>query len=155
MKKVAFLLPLLCTLIQTRAALAMSTDRPWEVFVEQARAEALYDAPTWLRLLHFDSSTNVSKIVSKEFFLDPTGRVSPERELYATIRAYFFPVGRDQNLHPCCRFPARYFWLSQRLNFAAMHVPDLRCSRLEEWAKFSELQSVSLIMVSGYFGNPA
>ncbi|MEM7611055.1 MAG: DUF4105 domain-containing protein [Pseudomonadota bacterium] len=53
-----------------------------------------------------------------------------------------------------CRFPARTTWLAQQLS-----KPEWKdfsnCDRLNVWANFSELESVSLIMISGYFGNPA
>jgi len=110
--------------------------------------------PTWLRLLHYKSvdSQEISLIRSPEFFLSENGQSSASAELNATMAAFLSPPGDDANEHAQCRFPARFLWLSTKLEFPG---PTLHCSRLERWAKFDQLDSISLMMISGYFGNPA
>ena len=109
----------------------------------------------WLKLLHYDRHGQRSEIVSDDFFLSPTGKTAPAAELQATLAAYFESWPADTNLHVRCRFPARYFWLSQQIDLPGYVVREPRCGRLEKWAMLDRLRSVSLLLVSGYFGNPA
>lgn len=141
------------------------------LLVEKAKDMKLYSDPTWLRLLHFRVTPHVAKhsdIISPEFFnaydkskhakLPPklaTRSITAKQELIATLKAFQMPVQKDHNLHAQCRFPARFFWLNKKLHFQKNYQPKVQCDRLNKWAKFQSLDSVSLIMVSGYFGNPA
>lgn len=125
----------------------------------------LYKKPTWLRLLHFDAQWKqgqASEILSPLFFLShsqSTATIHPKTELQASLRAMFKPANSatngNQNLHAQCRFPARFSWLKQQLQLDLQWLPKVNCDRLEKWAKFSSLDSISLILVGGYFGNPA
>lgn len=83
------------------------------------------------------------------------GRTRPDAELSATIQGYFAPWADNGNEHPRCRFPGRYFWLSRQLPLPDYHLREPRCRNLERWALFHTVRSVSLLLVSGYFGNPA
>ena len=126
--------------------------------IEQARDRALADDPTWRRLLHFDPRASApahSAIVSPRFFLHRQGNQNPALELAATLRAFYAPRQDDHNAHAICRFPARLHWLRTRLLFAEVPLPVVRCDRLHNWARFGQLRSVSVVSVSGYFGNPA
>ncbi len=102
--------------------------------------------PTWLRLLQYEQGE--SAVLSEDFFLSPTGRHDPEAELYATLAAYTAPWPEDPNNHARCRFPARYFWLFQEL-------PPSQCQNFNQWALLDTVHSISLLLVSGYLGNPA
>ncbi|MBI4423004.1 MAG: DUF4105 domain-containing protein [Elusimicrobia bacterium] len=85
----------------------------------------------------------------------PAGRTDPLAELEATLAAYSAPWPKDTNLHARCRFPARYLWLSRQLELPGYSEREGRCVRLERWAALDRLRSASLLLVSGYFGNPA
>lgn len=121
----------------------------------QAQIEELATHPVWLKLLHFKTKKNKSEIQSDDFFLSSNGREDPEAELRATFEAYCAPWPEDTNTHPRCRFPARFFWLSHHIPFPDYALRTPQCSRLEKWALFDKQQSISLLLVSGYFGNPA
>ena len=132
--------------------------------IEQAINQNLAQDLTWLRLIHFRVTPKIaqqSDVLSPEFFLaydknshnEQLGLITPEQELIASLEAFFAEIPRNQNAHAQCRFPARYFWLSQELDLSS--APKPHCERLQNWAKFDSLESVSLLMVSGYFGNPA
>jgi hypothetical protein len=132
----------------------------------EVNEKKLYSDLSWLRLLHFRVKPVISDhsdIISTDFFLaynekqhgKKTLGITAREEMYATIRGFFQPVKSDSDAHPQCRFPARLFWLKKRLHFPKDTLPKVECRRLENWAKFNTLDSVSLIMVSGYFGNPA
>ena len=111
--------------------------------------------PTWLKLLHFEGRLPESVVLTDDFFLSPEGRSDPQSELRATIEAYFLPWQKDIDEHPRCRFPARYYWLSRQLLLPGYALKDPRCRRLSMWALVDRVKSVSLLLVSGYLGNPA
>jgi hypothetical protein len=112
--------------------------------------------PIWLKLLHYKDEQ--SQIESGDFFLSPAGRTDPEAELAATLAAYGEPWPEKANCHARCRFPARYWWLSQQINFSSAKknesVPS-QCQALSRWEVLKTTRSVSFVLVSGYLGNPA
>ncbi|HEX6704296.1 MAG TPA: DUF4105 domain-containing protein [Albitalea sp.] len=118
--------------------------------------ERLAHDPQWLRLLHVGDDGRTSEIHSPEFFLSPEGATNPEAELRATLQALQSPVpASDADGHARCRFPARAWWLQQQGALPALALPHEACARLAAWGRFDRLRSVSLLLVSGYFGNPA
>lgn len=121
----------------------------------ETQTEELAHHPVWLKLLHFDIKQHKSEIHSDDFFLSPHGREDPKAELIATFKAYFDPWPEDANTHPRCRFPARFFWLSQHVSLPNYRLNLPQCTRLRKWVVLDDLQSISLLLVSGYLGNPA
>ncbi|OQY53881.1 MAG: hypothetical protein DRR08_10105 [Candidatus Parabeggiatoa sp. nov. 2] len=112
--------------------------------------------PTWLKLLHYERNTKHSVVLTKNFFISSNGRNNPSAELSATINAYFAPwEPGNMDEHARCRFPARYFWLSQQLPLPNYKIREPKCQKLENWALFERVKSISLLLVSGYLGNPA
>lgn len=109
----------------------------------------------WLRLLHIPHSGRPSDIHSQDFFLSERGRTDAVAELRATLRAYAMPWDGSPDKHARCRFPARYLWLSRHVDLPAYNRRDARCQRFEQWARLDQLQSISVWLISGYFGNPA
>lgn len=122
---------------------------------ETAKRLGLASHPTWLKLLHYEHDGEHSVVLTDSFFLSPDGRNDPEAELTATINAYFSPWDENCNAHARCRFPARYYWLSQQLSLPDYSLREGKCQNLENWALFDNVKSISLLLVSGYFGNPA
>ncbi len=110
--------------------------------------------PTWLRLLKADKTDDRrSAINSADFFVTGNTSASPLEELTALLTSIDTPADvPDRQLR--CRFPARAFWLSHELN-RPLWRDFGHCERLLDWAKLEQLDSISLIMISGYFGNPA
>ncbi len=126
-----------------------------EETIKKAIALKLADDPTWRKLLHYESGKDRSSVLSDTFFLSSNGKVDPEAELVATINAYFEKTDKDANESARCRFPARYYWLSQNMDLPDYHFREDRCNGLEKWALFDRVKSVSVLLVSGYLGNPA
>jgi len=126
-----------------------------EDLIKEAERLDLSEHPTWLQLLHYEPGGAQSVILTDDFFLSPEGRINPKAELVATLRGYFSPWSENGDEHPRCRFPARYFWLSQHLPLPDYNLRDPRCRGLEKWSLLDRVKSVSLLLVSGYFGNPA
>lgn len=111
--------------------------------------------PTWQRLLHIAPGASRSEVRSPDFFLatDHPGEALPE--LQAALTAHAQPWGDRPDDHPRCRFPARYHYLASQGLLPDWREREPRCRKLEQWARLDELRSASLLMVSGYFGNPA
>ena len=123
---------------------------------QQARELELAHHRTWLKLLHMPAHGGHSEIQSNSFFLSPRGQSDPEAELSATLRAYFAPlVEGDSEQHARCKFPARYYWLSQYLQLPGYTLDGFGCERFDRWSLHKHVKSVSIYLVSGYFGNPA
>lgn len=125
--------------------------------VRQALELKLDQHSTWHKLLHYDILLGHSEVLTDTFFISPQGHVDPKQELIATLQAYSVPISSDNESLTAarCRFPARYLWLNQKLNLPEYQFRTPMCSHFERWAKFDEVRSISAIMVSGYFGNPA
>lgn len=111
--------------------------------------------PVWLKLLHYENLDDSSVVRTNVFFLSPNGRRDPDQELVATIDAYFKPFNEQDKNHARCRFPARYYWLSQYLPLPNYNPEDIKCSGIKSWGVLDTVKSVSLLLVSGYLGNPA
>jgi len=97
--------------------------------------------------------------MDKEFFLSDRGQADPQAELEATIEAYFNQeqtIKRefgDKNI--VCIFPARYAWLNDKLGLPDYRCDERRCPALSQWARLDQIETISLVYVSGYLGNPA
>lgn len=115
---------------------------------------ALADDPAWQRLLHVEPGTSHSAIHSPGFFLaGEAGRSDPLRELEATVAALQAqPSGPADNAHAQCRFPARLAWLRARLPLA---LPTVDCPNWRTWSRDGQLEGLSLVLATGYLGNPA
>jgi hypothetical protein len=120
-----------------------------------AKIKKLSQHKVWHRLLHYNSSSSKGEIHTPGFYLSKHGSVDPQAELKATIAGYLEPWEKDGNKHPRCRFPARYFWLNNHISLPEYSLRESRCTKLENWALFDSADSISLLLVSGYFGNPA
>ncbi len=127
----------------------------WSSEISASAIAALAQDDTWRRLLHFSRGAHRSEINSPDFFLSPVGRDDPAAELRATLDAYGAAWTPDPDAHPRCRYPARFLWLSRHVDLPSFDARDPRCQRLEKWALLDRLRSASLLLVSGYFGNPA
>ncbi|SFV60346.1 putative outermembrane protein [hydrothermal vent metagenome] len=111
----------------------------------------------WKQLLYMNNETSKSEVIDTTYFLSKDGNHSARAELQATINAYneSFDTYEDPNQHPICRFPARYFWLNSQISLPDYQVVDPRCSHLEKSLQETKVNSVSLMFVTGYLGNPA
>lgn len=109
--------------------------------------QALADTPQWRLLLQYSPGAGQSDL-KESFFLSETGHRDPQAELAALVTELNTP-GSDVR----CRFPARTLWLSHQLHKPEWQLAE--CKALNEWARLDEVEGISLILVSGYLGNPA
>jgi len=123
--------------------------------ITQKELEVLASDKKWLTLLHYDTKTKKSTILSNDFFLSEKGSSQPIEELRATIKAYDQPFLNNANAHPQCRYPARYLWLSKKVHLDNYEKIPKQCKLLNHWELPSKAHSISLVFVSGFLGNPA
>ena len=154
----------LCLLLTIGHASAWSksaaADPLTQEFVADLQAQAqrlgLAHRRQWQLLLHRPLEGGDSHIVDDEFFLSPEGRRDPSAELLATLLALSKPMSEQEpDTHARCRFPARHLWLLSALGLPSTNQPDARCRALRRWVDFQDIRSLQIILVSGYFGNPA
>jgi hypothetical protein len=130
--------------------------KAFAVNVNDMRLDELSSHSTWLKLLHYEKGTHESSVIDKKFFLASEGGSNPKSELIKTIEAYFKPFDmNDSNQHAQCRFPARYFWLSKHIDLPQYKLINSKCKDLSKWKLLKKTQSISVMFVSGYLGNPA
>ena len=127
--------------------------------LEQVDKLNLSEHKNWHALLHYrrNGLTGVkSEIISPSFFLAENGSNNPEAELKATIRAFNTPPIDSQatDIHPQCKFIARYKWLKQQLDWPT-ELKELPCPKFKQWIDVGKIDSISLIFATGYFKNPA
>ncbi len=58
------------------------------------------------------------------------------------------------NSEKVCEYPARFNWVYRQLHGGPMPFP-LHCKELANWIEGGKVQSVDLLLVSGYLSNPA
>jgi hypothetical protein len=151
--------------VESHAAddVALATPEPsalLEQLLLRADREALYDDPTWLALLHYETHWLPpllrSTALTPSFFLSAEGNHDPRAELHATLRAFLAPgaVVRDGE-HPQCAFVARRHWLSQRLGLGASDLPRVECPDYERWRAGLDARGLTLIFPEGFMNSPA
>lgn len=123
--------------------------------------ETLAQSPTWIKLVHYEESPDSptgwrSAVHTPAFFLDGAhGRTDPQSELQATLQAIATPPKQaSDDEHAQCRFPARTAWLKLQLG-ADLALPAVSCPKWQAWAGNGQIGSVSLVLASGFLGNPA
>ncbi len=114
----------------------------------------------WLALLHYKKNVNgkyTSEADGKAFFISKGGKYDPKEEMTADIAAFLEPEEKydDENMHPQCRFPARYKWLKSSLGSKNELFKDIKCKRFEGWAYLLRPRGMTLVYASGYLNNPA
>ncbi|WP_064605064.1 Lnb N-terminal periplasmic domain-containing protein [Photobacterium sp. J15] len=119
---------------------------------QAALASNLDKHPQWKKLLHYNNGE--SQIESKSFFLDTNGRTDPRKELLATIAAFEKSNSRSSAVPTQCQFPARSLWLKEQLG-KNIQLPTVSCPEFQKWRNENQLESISLVFVTGYLGNPA
>lgn len=117
-------------------------------------------SPTWLRLGHYkesilESGVWESQIHPGDFFLSPSGATDPISELQATVIALNAPPSAEPDNHAQCRYPARLQWLREQLGNEVVFRTDIACPKFNAWTQQNSVQSLSVVLASGFLGNPA
>lgn len=122
-----------------------------------AELEKLAESFAWKKLIQAGKNNTggpLATVLSEGFYLSGTAPLSPLAELQATISAFSTNQLLEQT-PAACRFPARLLWLEKEQPALTANWVRPSCPDLEDTLKLDELEGISLMNVSGYFGNPA
>ena len=123
-----------------------------DVHEYQKKADDLHlaDERYWHLLLHFTGKE--SEIDDPKFFFTKNGKTDPQRELHATIDAFYNETTLDDN-SSACRFPARLEWLKEKLELK--DLPIVTCKKYDEIVKKLDPKSVTLVFPAAHINSPA
>ncbi len=121
--------------------------------IEPTSLLSLAKEKQWQKLIHYHQSSlfsNGSEVDDANFFISPKGKQSAADELTATV---------DQLQHDPsakCRYPARFTWLAQQLNWNTS-VDDLLddCPELAQWYQTINPEKASIIFPASYINSPS
>jgi len=120
-------------------------------YINKAIDLKLYNNRYWHLLLHMDN--NISEIDDANFFFSKDGAINPKSELISTLKAFYSDINSsDENSSSICRFPARYYWLKEKLDFPSS---SLECKEYQKILKRVDPQSVTLVFPSAHINSPA
>ena len=122
----------------------------------EAREKKLSSSDDWHKLLHYKPallSGYKSQADDRRFFNAEDGRYSPEHELDATIAALLSET--DEEIHPQCRFPARFYWLGQQLGLDDSRFTVHTCSEMQAWYEELKPYSVDMIFPAAFINGPS
>jgi hypothetical protein len=105
--------------------------------------------PTWLGLLQVQQGRKTGVV---SFYWSDSTQSTAYEELLASWAAMQDPVQRRTL---ACRFPARFYFISQRLERVDAKAELLACERLVASIQLDRLEGLSLVLVGSYFSNPA
>jgi hypothetical protein len=130
-----------------------------ELLVAKALELRLYEDPYWRLLGHYRPrwiSGYKSMIDDPAFFCAPDGKYNPKAEMMATIAAFFEPPPEDPEArHPMCRFPARFAWLDEHLNFNREIMPVSKCEPYDQVYAYLKPAKLTLVFPAAYMNSPA
>lgn len=128
-----------------------------ESLVERANGLNLSEARFWHLLVRYQDGLSgfESEADNDAFFFAKDGKTNPRAELEATIRNLLstdIPAG--QEVHPQCRFPARFKWLWKQLQLGNESVPMMRCPEVLKFMRTMQPNRVVLVFASAYLNAP-
>lgn len=120
-------------------------------FKNNFNLDSILSTKEWNQLISYKN--NKSEINDSKFFLSEQGNINPKEELLATLNNYSsIEVNNDSAV---CKFPARYLFLSNFVDFKDYKMINSNCSSLKNWEFLNKTESISIMLVSGYISNPA
>jgi len=128
--------------------------------ISEAAARGLHEERYWHLLLKYRKTTfggYESEADGMGFFNSPAGKTDPEKELAATLASFFTAPEdlKENSEHPQCDFPARFKWLSRKLDFDFELLPREPCDRLTRWRGILDPVGVTVVFASHFLNNPA
>lgn len=139
------ILSCLLLLLSTCAAQAQAQAQDWKTLANDRE---------WQALLHVNRGATAhdrgeSYVDDDKFFLASNGKENPQAELEADAAA-MQPAASPQR----CRFPARYFFLADRLGWKE-DAPLAHCSEYLEWRSQIPSARAVLVFPASYLNSPS
>lgn len=129
-----------------------------DAVIRNATEKNLSSHPTWHALLHYTENSIWPGVTSEAdaelFFLAIDGKVNPQAELEASIRA-FARVDLEGDDHPQCLFIARFRWLDSMLGLDSRVFKRAVCAQYEEWKNEIAPTRTALVFPSAFLRNPS
>ena len=126
--------------------------------IKSANAQKLAEHPVWKALMLYKKGLlgTRSEVDSADFFLSDSGATNAQSELLATLAAFFsdLPV-KPSKYSPQCRFPGRFYWLNQQLNFDGNRLPVKACADLHTYYKAMDPSSLTVVFPSTHPNSPS
>ena len=148
-------------LILLTTSLPLSANsRVIDLLIDKAMKKKLSEHSVWHKLMFYEprsaSITGIeSAVVSDDFFLSETGRRDSLSEMVETIKEFSKESNKVSDEHAQCVFRGRYFWLKEQLDFSEREIKSQECPEYEEWSLGESISSISVVLATGYLGNPA
>ena len=159
-----FLLAVLCTFADRAVGdeKVSAKNTALSQLIIKARAQQIWQLPTWQALLHVSpsllNSQGLSRVDAAAFFLSKQGKQSPQAELEATLE-FLLPLSSEIDINDgqavACRFPARRAWLKKVLEIDDDVLPEYRCARLNHWLRNLDADGLTLIFPVSVLNSPA
>ncbi len=134
-------------------------EHPLAKLLELARKKNLASKPEWLTLVHYRKGATgryTSEIDAPYFFLSESGKTNPEKELQATLAAFFSArPKKPMRLTPYCRFVARRHWLFSELGLPAQAIPAQECPEYERYLAFLNPEQLTIVFPAAHPNSPS
>ncbi|MDG9666365.1 DUF4105 domain-containing protein [Hahella sp. CR1] len=115
--------------------------------VDLALEKELYQDPAWKSLIHFQDGN--TKVNDNSFILSGSD-FNPKNELVLTIN---YLLNSSVNNQAICRFPARYYWLGEKLSIDTANLEN--CSDLKEYISRAPIDDIDLVYSSENLSQPS
>lgn len=126
--------------------------------IASAKQKKLSEHPVWKALMLYKDGWSgvLSQVDSADFFLSASGSDHPDAELNATLAAFFSDVPvKPSKYNPQCRFPGRFYWLRQQLNFDDKRMPIKECADLNTYYEAMNPDSLTVVFPSTHPNSPS
>ena len=124
--------------------------------IVQVEERRLWEDDYWHKLLYYRQSI-FGAIESEQddpnWFLSHNGARDPRAELIATVRSFASQEDSTTDLHPQCKFVARYSWLKSRLSFDSAAIQERECPLYKAFRANIGSDSATLVYTNPYFGS--
>ncbi|MBQ4878709.1 DUF4105 domain-containing protein [Pseudoalteromonas luteoviolacea] len=122
--------------------------------IENETINHLSNDKQWLKLLTvYDGQT--PKVTDEKFLLTGENQFSSLNELNATLESFSKPLPENINQHSQCKYPARYSFLKNKLDFKKLGIEEVVCPEYLKFTDVHEQNQLSLVFATGFLGNPA
>ena len=144
----------LCLLPKSLNAWAATVSQPF--LISEAKIKELATSRPWHKLLMIPDTAFLPRssiVTDPSFFI--SGEADPEKELRATIAAFFAPTTGDNNAHARCVHAARWEWFKDQVGIIEDPKTALPCKNLAIFLDVAHYEQVAIVFTNYFITNPA